>query len=235
MAGAGAEVGLLHTASRARSGADRACAWSARRRPSLSTLQGLALHAPDGRMVPLAELVQIVPVDRGPQHLPQEPAPGGLRHRRRGGGFGEPDLRRPRHEGEGRCAADARRVRNRAALRGAADVGGAAAPEVGRRVADHVRGGPRHGNRLRGRHDPRLRAGGRLVQELRDAADHHGAHPADPDRDPAGALDDGHVLHGDLHDRLHRPGRDHRPQLDPAGGLHRSGAARAGRRWRMRC
>jgi multidrug efflux pump subunit AcrB len=69
MAGAGAEVGLLHTAT-GREPVPIVLRMERGRRPSLATLQGLALHAPDGRMVPLAELVQIVPAteDRSIYH-----------------------------------------------------------------------------------------------------------------------------------------------------------------------
>jgi multidrug efflux pump subunit AcrB len=58
--------------------------------------------------------------------------------------------------------------------------------QVGRRVADHLRDLPRHGRRLRRRPDPDLPAGGGAVQELPDAADHHGADPADHHRRDAG-------------------------------------------------
>ncbi len=55
-------------------------------------------------------------------------------------------------------------------------------PEVGRRVAGHLRDLPRHGCRLRRRPDPDLPAGGRAVPQLPGAAGDHGADPADGHR-----------------------------------------------------
>ena len=57
--------------------------------------------------------------------------------------------------------------------------------EVGRRMADHLRGVPRPRDRLRGRHGPDLRPGGGLVPRFDDAAHHHGADPAHPGGHPA--------------------------------------------------
>ena len=55
---------------------------------------------------------------------------------------------------------------------------------------------------------------------------------------PAGALAERGVLHRDLDDRDDRPRRDHRAQLDSAGGLRRAGAGRGAvhcaRRWSRR-
>jgi multidrug efflux pump subunit AcrB len=59
MAGAGAEAGLLHTEV-GREPVPIVLRMQPASRPSLATLAGVALHAPDGRMVPLAELVEIV-------------------------------------------------------------------------------------------------------------------------------------------------------------------------------
>ena len=59
MAGAGAEVGLLHTAS-GREPVPIVLRSEPGERPGLAKLEGVALHAPDGRMVPLAELVTVV-------------------------------------------------------------------------------------------------------------------------------------------------------------------------------
>ena len=79
-----------------------------------------------------------------------------------------------------------------------------AVDEVGRRMAHHLRGVPRSRRGVRGRADPDLRAGGRLVPVVQDAAHHHGGDPVLAGRHPAGALGDGRVLHGDLDDRFHR-------------------------------
>ena len=62
-------------------------------------------------------------------------------------------------------------------------------------------------------------------QSLHRAACHPAAHPALAHRHPARALAVRRVLHGDLHDRLHRRGRDHRAQLDHPRRLHRAEAA----------
>ena len=59
MAGAGAEVGLLHTPS-GREPVPIVLRAEPGERPGLAKLEGVALHAPDGRMVPLAELVTVV-------------------------------------------------------------------------------------------------------------------------------------------------------------------------------
>jgi multidrug efflux pump subunit AcrB len=59
MAGAGAEVGLLHTSS-SREPVPIVLRMAPGDRPSLAALEGVSLHAPDGRMVPLAELVDVV-------------------------------------------------------------------------------------------------------------------------------------------------------------------------------
>ena len=104
--------------------------------------------------------------------------------------------------------------------------------QVGRRVADHLRDLPRHGRGLRRGPDPDLPAGGGAVQELQDAADHHGADPADHHRRDAGARAVRRQFHRHLDDRHDRAGRHHRAQLDPAGGLHRAAGQR--RAWPSR-
>jgi hypothetical protein len=99
--------------------------------------------------------------------------------------------------------------------------------QVGRRVADHLRDLPRHGCGVRRRPDPDLPAGGGAVPQLPDAADHHGADPADHHRRDAGPCAAACAVHRHLDDRHDRAGRHHRAQLDPAGGLHRAaGGAR---------
>ena len=59
MMGAGAEAGLLHTAE-GREPVPIVLRMPPADRPSLQSLAGVSLQAPDGRMVPLAELVRIV-------------------------------------------------------------------------------------------------------------------------------------------------------------------------------
>ncbi len=59
MAGAGAEVGLLHT-EQGREAVPIVLTMARTERPQLASLQAISLHAPDGRMVPLASLVEIV-------------------------------------------------------------------------------------------------------------------------------------------------------------------------------
>jgi len=100
-------------------------------------------------------------------------------------------------------------------------------PQVGRRVADHLRDLPRHGARIFGGPDPHLPAGRGAVRLLRRAAGDHGAHSAHHHRRDAGARAARCAVHGDLHDRHDRAGRHHRAQLDPAGRLHQRGT-RAG-------
>ena len=60
MAGAGADVGLLHTET-GREAVPIVVRTDRARRGTLADLAGVSLHAPDGRMVPLASLVRIVP------------------------------------------------------------------------------------------------------------------------------------------------------------------------------
>ena len=64
IAGAGAEVGLLHT-EREREPVPITLRMDRARRPALARLEGLALPASDGRMVPLASLVEIEDTHEG--------------------------------------------------------------------------------------------------------------------------------------------------------------------------
>ncbi len=99
-------------------------------------------------------------------------------------------------------------------------------PQVGRRVAGHLRDLPRHGYRLLGGPAADLPAGGGPVPQLPGAPGDHGPHPADHHRHPAGPRHPGRPVHRHLHDRHDRPGRHHRAQLHPAGGLHQPAGAR---------
>ena len=91
---------------------------------------------------------------------------------------------------------------------------------VGRRVGDHLCHVPRHGRRVRRGDAGHLHAGRRAVPQLQAAAGDPDADPADADRHRARALAVRRAVHRHLDDRLHRAGRDHRAQLDPAGGFH---------------
>lgn len=69
MAGAGAKIGILHTED-GRESVPIHLRTDREDRPALADLSGISLHAPDGRMVPLASLVTIVPAvqDRSIYH-----------------------------------------------------------------------------------------------------------------------------------------------------------------------
>ena len=195
-------------------------------RAGLESLAGVTVPSPAGVQVPLAELVRGAPRPRGEDDLPQEPAAGGLRRRRRRRQRREPGLRDSRDEGEDQGAQAPRGLRAAAVLRAAAGAHRPLRDEVGRRVADHLRGLPRHGPGLRGGARADLHPRGRLVPQLRGAAGDHGADPADARRHPARALGARGVLHGDLDDRLHRARRHRRAQLDPARGFRAVRGAR---------
>ena len=164
------------------------------------------------------------------RHPPQGPAAGRLR-----------DGRRRRRRRQDRLAAvrRVRRARGARADQGAGQPRGGRAldlravgpllevlAEVGRRVADHVRDVPRHGHRVRRGPDPDLPAGRRAVPLVPDAADHHGADPADDHRRAAGPRAVRRAVHRDVDDRDDRARRHHRAQLDPAGRLHPPAARR---------
>ncbi len=165
----------------------------------------------------------------------EEPPAGDLRDRRRGRAGRVAGVRHPGDEPRARHRADRRR-HDRPLQRGRARTARRNGDQVGRRVAGDDRGLPRPGDRLRRGADPDLCAGGGVVPVVQGAAGHHGADPAHADRHPAGPRDHRRILHRDVDDRDDRAGRDHRPQLDPAGGLHparrgaRPAAARGGAR-----
>ena len=99
-----------------------------------------------------------------------------------------------------------------------------AGDEVGRGVAHHHRGVPRPGHCICRGAGADLRAGGGMVQVVRDAAGNHGADSADAGGDSAGTFADGGVFHGDVDDRLHCGGGHYRAQFDHPGGFHRAAA-----------
>ncbi len=157
--------------------------------------------------------------------LSQGPAAADLRHRRLRWRDRQPAVRHVR-PGRGAQAPAAAGRGTGAALLQPAGRPLSAEPQVGRRVADHVRDVPRHGTRVLGGPDPDLPAGRRAVRLLCRAAGDHGADPAHDHRRDAGPCAARSAVHRDLDDRHDRARRHHRPQLDPAGGLHqrRAGA-----------
>ena len=129
----------------------------------------------------------VPPRRRAPGHRPQERQARGLRHGRGGRRGGEPGVRHPR---PGEAARLGERGRGRApgaALRPSAQLHRAARHEVGRGVADHVRGvpRPRHGLRRGARAD--LRADRGMVRLVHHAPGHDGGHPPHARGDRAGA------------------------------------------------
>ncbi|EPX78824.1 Acriflavin resistance protein [Salipiger mucosus DSM 16094] len=100
---------------------------------------------------------------------------------------------------------------------------------LGRRVGGHLGHLPRHGRGLCGGAAGDLHPRGGAVRQLPPAAGDPDAGAADLPGDHGGALALRGALLGDLDDRLHRAGGDHRAQLDPAGRFHpprRPGPAR---------
>jgi preprotein translocase subunit SecF len=162
---------------------------------------------------------------RGPATGAEGPQAGRLRHGRPGGGAREPRLRDPRPEPEARRLEAAGRVAARAVLGRAAGDVRSRGDEVGRRVADHVRGVPRPRDRVRRGARPDRDPRDRVVPVLRRAPRHPAADPPVAHRHPAGALALRGVLHRDLDDRVHRRGGNHREELDHPRRLH--GAAPA--------
>ena len=104
-------------------------------------------------------------------------------------------------------------------LRGQPDGRIASDAAVGRRVGDHLRHVPRHGRGVRRGDAGHLHPGGGAVPQLQAAAGDPDADSADADRHRARALAVRRAVHRHVDDRLHRAGRDHRAQLDPAGGF----------------
>ncbi len=184
-------------------------------------LERIPVASMSGGMVPVGELVRVVEATR-PQVIDRK---NGKRvvyvMAEVAGKRGEPGLRDPRH-GE-RAGLDPRRGRRaaRSPLRAAACRDGSAGDEVGRRVADHVRGVPRPGHGLRRCARADLRADRRVVRVAHDAARDDGRDSPDADRDRAGPPARRGVLHGDLDDRHDRAGRDHGEKRDPAHRLPR--------------
>ena len=197
----------------------------------LSSVLALQVRTRDGANVALSEvaIVERKPWDNAIYHkdlLPLTYRHRGLRRRDR-----QPAVRHVR-PGRGAQAPAAAGRGTGAALLQPAGRPLSAEPEVGWRVADHVRDVPRHGTRVLGGPDPDLPAGRRAVRFLCRAAGDHGADSAHDHRRDAGTCAARSAVHRDLDDRHDRARRHHRPQLDPARGLHqrRAGArARPGR------
>ena len=223
---AGAEAGRLADSSAREDGAARAAARSRAALERSRSCSRSTSTAARGSSCRSARAGHAAAADGARAvHLPQEPAAGDLRPRRRRRRRGVAGLRAssPWASGSTRIT-DCRRPSARGALRRQPERRDALDADLGRRVADHLRGLPRHGDRLRRGAGADLLPGGRLVPLVRHAADHHGADPADADRHPAGARPRRRLLHRHLDDRLHRARRHHRPQLDPARRLHQSRA-----------
>ena len=91
---------------------------------------------------------------------------------------------------------------------------------VGRRMGGHLGDVPRHGRGLRRRAPRHLHPGRRPVRLVQGAAGDPDADPADLHRHPRRTLAVRRAVHRHLDDRLHRAGRHHRAQFDPAGRLH---------------
>ena len=162
---------------------------------------------------------------RAPAPRAEGPEAGRLRHGRPGRRAREPRLRHRRPQREARRPDAAGRGEARALLgRRSGDLR-PVRDEVGRRVADHLRGLPRPRDRLRGGARPHRGAGDRLVPVVRGAARDPAADPAVAHRHPARPLDVRGLLHRHLDDRLHRGSGDHRAELDHPGGLHRAAPA----------
>ena len=165
------------------------------------------------------------PHTRAAAHRPQGPETCRLRLRRPRGGQGESRLRPRRPRPADRRVGTGRRSPGRTLRRrGAPDVR-PRGDEVGRRVADHLRGVPRPRPRLCGRPRPDRHPRHRLVPVLQRAPRHPVADPALAHRHPARPLGFRGVLHRHLHDRLHRRRGHHRQELHHPGGLHRAEAA----------
>ena len=96
--------------------------------------------------------------------------------------------------------------------------------EMGWRMAGDDRGLPRPGPRLCRRADPDLHAHGRMVQELRHAADRDDGHSVFIGRNPPRPCCDGSLFHGHLHDRFHGGCRHRGEEFHHSGGLHRTAA-----------
>ena len=93
----GAQVGLIHDQS-AREPVPAIVELDRADRSSEQGLDNIRLPGADGGMVSLRELVIVEHKTIEQQHLSQESAPRGLRHRRRGWSGGKPGLRHPEDE-----------------------------------------------------------------------------------------------------------------------------------------
>ena len=145
----------------------------------IDELLKLTVRGNDGNLVPLSELVEVMPSAREKTIYHKDLLPvvfvvgdtGGALDSPLYGLFGmrgelkDKALQRGRHA-VGVFHPPARRSLCRIQ------------PQVGRRMAGDLRDLPRHGHRLRGRPDADLHPGGGAVQELSHAAHHHGADSA---------------------------------------------------------
>ena len=162
--------------------------------------------------------------NRRQEHLPQEPDAGRLCHRRCRGGGRKPRLCDLQDQRGARQTGPSRRLQNGTARPGAARERREDLDEVGRRVAHHLRGVPRHGARVRRRHGADLHTGGRLVPVVHHSRHDHGRDPVLAGRHSPRPRLHGGVLHRHLDDRLHRRRRHRGAQLDHPGRLRRTPA-----------
>ncbi len=161
---------------------------SAADRASRERRLALRVDSPMGGQVSVGELARVERGARAPAPGPEGPEAGRVRHGRPRRREGEPGLRDPRPQREARRREAARRGRHRAVLhRGPGDLR-PRGHEVGRRVADHLRGLPRPRHRLRGGARPHRRARGGVVPVVRRAPRDPAAHPPVAHRHPARAL-----------------------------------------------
>ena len=173
VASAGYQAGLLHVDS-AKEDVPLMVRLDRASRSDMERIQNLKLAGRTGRLVALSELVKAEHGHRRQEHLSQEPHAGDLCDRRCGRRDGKPGLRHPQTGTGNGQVPSARRICDRAAHGGAAHRFRPLLDEMGWRVAHHLRGVPRPGDRLCGGAHPDLRAGGGMVPVVRDAAHHHG-------------------------------------------------------------
>jgi hypothetical protein len=160
----GTEVGLIHDQA-AREPVPAMSNLTARIAPPSRGLRIFACPARTAAWSP-ARVGHRRTQDHRAQHLSQESAPRGLCHGRRGRSGRKPGLRHPEDEQGSRPSHASGRIHADPLQRVDAGVHRPLLDEVGRRMAHHHRGLPRHGPGVRRRAHPHLRAGGGLVPLL---------------------------------------------------------------------
>ena len=157
------------------------------RQSEIGELLKLTVRGSDGNLVPLSELVEVMPSEREKTIYHKNLLPvvfvigdtGGTLDSPLYGLFGmRGDLKDMALEQGGTLSEYFHPPARRPLCR--------IQPEVGRRMAGDLRNLPRHGPRLCLRTDADLHPGGGAIQELSHAAHHHGADPAHRHRRDAG-------------------------------------------------